>query len=40
MIGSYFGIADEQGRMIYADEHVNEVDAIDEAQNSVEEGWG
>lgn len=37
MIGSYFGIADEQGRMIYADEHVNEVDAIDEAQNSVEE---
>ena len=23
--------------MIYADEHVNEEDAIDEAQNSVEE---
>ncbi len=23
MIGSYFGIADEQGRMIYADEHMN-----------------
>ena len=32
MIGSYFGIADEQGRMIYADEHVNEIDVIDEAQ--------
>ena len=33
MIGSYFGIADEQGRMIYADEHVNAVDVIDEVQN-------
>jgi len=33
MIGNYFGIADEQGRMIYADEHVNEVEVIDEAQN-------
>ena len=31
MIGSYFGIADEQGRIIYADEHVNEIDVIDEA---------
>ena len=27
MIGSYFGIADEQGRMIYVDEHVNVNDA-------------
>lgn len=34
MIGSYFGIADEQGRMIYADEYMNEVD---EAQNSMDE---
>ena len=34
MIGSYFGIADEQGRMIYADEYVN---AADEAQNSMDE---
>ena len=25
MIGSYFGIADEQGRMIYADEHMNDI---------------
>ena len=33
MIGSYFGIADEQGRMIYADEYVNEIDVIDEARN-------
>ena len=37
MIGSYFGIADEQGRMIYADEYMNEVDAADEAQNSMDE---
>lgn len=37
MIGSYFGIADEQGRMIYADEYMNEVDATDEAQNSMDE---
>lgn len=37
MIGSYFGIADEQGRMIYADEHVNEVDVADETQNSISE---
>lgn len=36
MIGSYFGIADEQGRMIYADEHVNEIDVIDEAQNPMD----
>lgn len=36
MIGSYFGIADEQGRMIYADEHVNEVEVIDEAQNPMD----
>ncbi len=34
MIGSYFGIADEQGRMIYADEHMNDAD---EAQNSMDE---
>lgn len=37
MIGSYFGIADEQGRMIYADEYMNEVDVADEAQNSMDE---
>lgn len=37
MIGSYFGIADEQGRIIYADEYMNEVDAADEAQNSMDE---
>lgn len=37
MIGSYFEIADEQGRMIYADEYMNEVDAADEAQNSMDE---
>lgn len=36
MIGSYFGIADEQGRMIYADEHVNEIDVIDEVQNPMD----
>lgn len=36
MIGSYFGIADEQGRMIYADEYVNEVDVTDEAQNPMD----
>ena len=36
MIGSYFGIADEQGRMIYADEHMNEVDATDDVQNSID----
>lgn len=36
MIGSYFGIADEQGRMIYADEYVNEVDVIDETQNPMD----
>ena len=36
MIGSYFDIADEQGRMIYADEHVNEIDVIDEAQNPMD----
>ena len=36
MIGSYFGIADEQGRMIYADEHVNEIDVTDEAQNPMD----
>lgn len=36
MIGRYFGIADEQGRMIYADEHVNEIDVIDEAQNPMD----
>ena len=36
MIGSYFGIADEQGRMIYADEHVNEIDVIDQAQNPMD----
>ncbi|WP_296118671.1 coproporphyrinogen dehydrogenase HemZ [uncultured Eubacterium sp.] len=35
MIGSYFGIADEQGRMIYVDEHMNEADAADETQNSM-----
>ena len=34
MIGSYFGIADEQGRMIYADEHMNDAD---ETQNSMDE---
>ena len=37
MIGSYFRIADGQGRMIYADEHMNEVDAADETQNSMDE---
>ena len=36
MIGSYFGIADEQGRMIYADEYVNEIDVIDEARNPMD----
>ena len=37
MIGSYFGIADEQGRMIYADEHMNDADVADETQNSMDE---
>ncbi len=37
MIGSYFGIADEQGRMIYADEHMNDASVVDEAQNSMDE---
>ena len=29
MIGSYFGIADEQGRMIYADEYMNDTSVAD-----------
>ncbi len=37
MIGSYFGIADEQGRMIYADEKLNNASVVDEAQNSMDE---
>ncbi len=35
MIGSYFGIADTQGRMIYADEHTNDTIVANEAQNSM-----
>lgn len=34
MIGSYFGIADEQGRMIYADEYMNDTSAADAADDS------
>lgn len=34
MIGSYFGIADEQGRMIYADEHMNDTNATDAEDDS------
>ena len=37
MIGSYFGIVDEQGRMIYADEKLNNASVVDEAQNSMDE---
>ena len=34
MIGSYFGIADEQGRMIYADEYMNDTSVADAENDS------